>query len=482
MKLQRLAILALPLVLGGLLPSCSEGDSTPSRSQGRGDSGSEGQYAYSSQIGSLDQAPQEATRYLGRGFNLLKYDRRDPQGVTLSDALDLKRIQARDPWNPFSEVRSAEPTAPELEEKDGPSQPFSRQFSGRASEDYQGKLTFPLGPNLKTAVVDYSLCPYTTDGEGSWAYHSTYGLKYKTVSWIMDSAKDYGAYLSQRFVHDLSRLRASDLIAKYGTHIVTSYSLGAIQDLLVLGSARAFSKSDIEAIHASILAGKNTSTTPSLRKALSQSNQLGIIYKQAGSAYAPPSSFYSPSLFFRGDTDTTPLDQARFLTEASKAQHAFFELEGSQVPIPNLISDVPLKIKYICGILDQLRPGQRAVTDYVLCDPVNYRPVLKDRKPLTVVLGRYEDAQVHVSVGDNPFASIQDPSASRQRSAWRAELEASGLWLIKSLEGEKYLCRDLQLRSAQEDSTGQRYWLLNPIPYSATESNATLARLLIQPL
>lgn len=475
--------LVFSLFLGGILLSCSEKKDDPHAATAEQlDRGSSDIYCDYSQVRSLDRSASSPSpsRYLGRGFNLIKYERNDPEGFAFHDVLDLKRIQSQDPWNPFSRSGIEDVLEPELLEREGSSEPFSRILNSKAEHIYNDTITLSLGAAYKESKIGYSHSSYTNNIEKSLVYRVIYGIKYKWVGWEVSTPSDYEFYLSRRFVRDLKLLSASELVSKYGTHIVTSYSLGAFQDLSVIASSSSFTQADIEDIHADIISGKISGAHHSARKAISNRHQVAIIYRQAGSTYIPPQPFISPNLFFREDKDIAPLDQVSFMAQASKERNAFFELEGNNVSIPDLISDIPLKVKYLSGILDQVRPANVRVTRYVLCDPATYKPIKAGAEYLAVYLKSYKDAQVHVFLGDSTFDMINDPESSQLHTTWRAQLDGSGLWMFKTLHSEKYLCRDLKIRTSEEDTAGLRYWGLNPIPHTSSRSSASLAGLLIQ--
>lgn len=56
-------------------------------------------------------------------------------------------------------------------------------------------------------------------------------------------------------MRDLKVLSAAELVEKYGTHVVTSYSTGASQDLAVAANSSPFTESEVMAIHGALWVG-----------------------------------------------------------------------------------------------------------------------------------------------------------------------------------------------------------------------------------
>jgi len=285
---------------------------------------------------------------------------------------------------------------------------------------------------------------------------------------------DYEFYLSKRFVRDLKVLSAAELVEKYGTHVVTSYSTGASQDLAVAANSSLFTESEVMAIHGALWVGGGI-LSPELQKKVSNNySQLGVTYLQSGSKYEPNLS----SLIDPGYT-VGQYDQRLFQEQINANAHTtFLELEEGNPSIPSLISDIPLKVKYFSGILDLVRPSKLGSTMYVLSNPETYELIPYQSTYLNVMLPRYESQQVFVYIGTGAYQLFEEEGRSMTR--WYARMQETGLWTFQSLKSSKYLCRDFVLRTEQEDTGNLRFWGLNPIVSTGAKSWVSLANLLIR--
>jgi len=285
---------------------------------------------------------------------------------------------------------------------------------------------------------------------------------------------DYEFYLSKRFVRDLKVLSAAELVEKYGTHVVTSYSTGASQDLAVAANSSLFTESEVMAIHGALWVG-GMPLFPELQKKVSNNySQLGVTYLQSGSKY-------EPNLSSVIDLDHTVgrYDQRLFQEQINANAHTtFLELEEGNPSIPSLISDIPLKVKYFSGILDLVRPSELGSTMYVLSNPETYELIPYQSTCLNVMLPRYESQQAFVYIGAGPYKIFEEEGRSMTR--WYARMQKTGLWTFQSLKSSKYLCRDFVLRTEQEDTGNLRFWGLNPTVATGVKSRYSLANLLIR--
>lgn len=461
--------------------ACKESQETPAPPRDTEYQQGDSHYWDSSNVRAFISSSPSASRYLGRGFDLLNYERTDPEGLTIYSALDLKRIQNNTPWNPFNQAGMENALAPEATELEGSDRPKQETIKESGKQAYTDSVSFSLGIGYKGSKIEYTHKTATDDVENSYVYRSRLAFKFKKVNWDIDNVSDYGFFLNRRFVLDLKRLKASALVEKYGTHIVTSYSVGALQELRVTANTSTFSKEETEKIHGSILDGILSITNNAFHKVITNRNRLSITYTQAGSAYIPPRPFLAPNLFFKEEKDTPPLDVKSFVEQIKKESNDFVELEGSLVSIPDLIANIPLKVKYACGILAKSGINGAKPTVYVLSDPSTYEVIRKDGEHLTIRLDSYYDSHVRIYVGDSAFDKINDPEDKSGRTIWDAQLNEEGLWILKSLHRSRYLCRDLKIRSLEEDKDGLRFWGLNPILQTKSGSRTSLAGLLIQP-
>ena len=275
-------------------------------------------------------------------------------------------------------------------------------------------------------------------------------------------------------MRDLKVLSAAELVEKYGTHVVTSYSTGASQDLAVAANSSLFTESEVMAIHGALWVGGGI-LSPELQKKVSNNySQLGVTYLQSGSKYEPNLS----SLIDPGYT-VGQYDQRLFQEQINANAHTtFLELEEGNPSIPSLISDIPLKVKYFSGILDLVRPSKLGSTMYVLSNPETYELIPYQSTYLNVMLPRYESQQVFVYIGTGAYQLFEEEGRSMTR--WYARMQETGLWTFQSLKSSKYLCRDFVLRTEQEDTGNLRFWGLNPIVSTGAKSWVSLATLLIR--
>ena len=156
------------------------------------------------------------------------------------------------------------------------------------------------------------------------------GYKYLYERYEVADPMDYEFYLSKRFVRDLKVLSAAELVEKYGTHVVTSYSTGASQDLAVAANSSLFTESEVMAIHGALWVGGGI-LSPELQKKVSNNySQLGVTYLQSGSKYEPNLS----SVIDPGHT-VGQYDQRLFQEQINANAHTtFLELEEGNPSIP----------------------------------------------------------------------------------------------------------------------------------------------------
>jgi len=75
----------------------------------------------------------------------------------------------------------------------------------------------------------------------------------------------------------------------------------------------------------------------------------------------------------------------------------------------------------------------------------------------------------------------EEGSQEREQPRWQASISEDGLWTLQSIHTKKYLCRDLKTRTLAEDTSGLRYWGLNPSVTTSKDSNPyALSSLLVQ--
>lgn len=467
-----LALVAL-MALG--ISSCKEKDD-PDRPSPDRKIASEGTYPKFTHLRAVEPKTLPAERYLGQCFDLVGHTANDAGGFTRRSVLDEKRIASNDPWSPFG--RAITPTLRVPRHTELSVQPedrsFKRTYQSSADKPFSDSMVVAVGPGYEKVTCSYGNRRYSIGSLQRYVYRYTTGYKYLYERYEVADPMDYEFYLSKRFVRDLKVLSAAELVEKYGTHVVTSYSTGASQDLAVAANSSLFTESEVMAIHGALWVGGGI-LSPELQKKVSNNySQLGVTYLQSGSKYEPNLS----SLIDPGYT-VGQYDQRLFQEQINANAHTtFLELEEGNPSIPSLISDIPLKVKYFSGILDLVRPSKLRSTMYVLSNPETYETIPYQSTCLNVMLPRYESQQAYIYIGPDSHRTLDEPDQTPIR--WRATLQASGLWTFQSLKSSKYLCRDFVLRTDKEDTGNLRFWGLNPTVATGVKSRYSLTNLLIR--
>jgi len=467
-----LALVAL-MTLG--ISSCKEKDD-PDRPSPDRKITSEGTYPKFTRLRGVEPKTLPAERYLGQCFDLVGHTANDAGGFTRWSVLDEKRIASNDPWSPFG--RAITPTLRVPRHTELSVQPedrsFKRTYQSSVDKPFSDSMVVAVGTGYEKVTCSYGNRRYSVGSLQRYVYRYTTGYKYLYERYEVADPMDYEFYLSKRFVRDLKVLSAAELVEKYGTHVVTSYSTGASQDLAVAANSSLFTESEVMAIHGALWVG-GMPLFPELQKKVSNNySQLGVTYLQSGSKY-------EPNLISAIDPDHTvgQYDQRLFQEQINANAHTtFLELEEGNPLIPSLISDIPLKVKYFSGILDLVRPSKQRSTMYVLSNPETYETIPYQSTCLNVMLPRYESTQAYIYIGPDSHRTLDEPDQTPIR--WRATLQASGLWTFQSLKSSKYLCRDFVLRTDKEDTGNLRFWGLNPTVATGVKSRYSLANLLIR--
>ena len=467
-----LALVAL-MALG--ISSCKEKDD-PDRPSPDRKIASEGTYPKFTHLRGVEPKTLPAERYLGQCFDLVGHTANDAGGFTRRSVLDEKRIASNDPWSPFGRAITPTLRVPRHTELSvqPEERPFKRTYQSSVDKPFSDSMVVAVGTGYEKVTCSYGNRRYSVGSLQRYVYRYTTGYKYLYERYEVADPMDYEFYLSKRFVRDLKVLSAAELVEKYGTHVVTSYSTGASQDLAVAANSSLFTESEVMAIHGALWVGGGI-LSPELQKKVSNNySQLGVTYLQSGSKYEPNLS----SLIDPGYT-VGQYDQRLFQEQINANAHTtFLELEEGNPSIPSLISDIPLKVKYFSGILDLVRPSKLRSTMYVLSNPETYETIPYQSTCLNVMLPRYESQQAYIYIGPDSYRTLDEPDQTPIR--WRATLQASGLWTFQSLKSSKYLCRDFVLRTDKEDTGNLRFWGLNPTVATGVKSRYSLANLLIR--
>ena len=413
-------------------------------------------------------------RYLGKGFNLLKSSFTDAGGFTDYSIVSNETT----PWSPFGRPIEEENLHPIVNAYGSLDlhQELHQDLSKTTSID---SIRFSTTTTYKSNTLSYVTTDVSRNSKKSHTYNSFIYRKDKVIMYDLSDPKNLEFYLNKRFVRDLSRLSAADLISKYGTHIVTKYYIGPYIDLRVSANSSIFSAEDVKKLEAKIWDNK-VNIEPTLRnKVEKNSTDISVVYRQGGSDYVPEKSLLSVAAFYKeGAIESLDI---RAWEKGIRNDNSFLMLgrgEDAILPIPDLISNIPLKIKYISGILHNVFPA----INYILCNPKTFQPIKLNNQYLRVALLGYNDGMnlIHLGIdGGQILTESYITSMPYKRHKWDLEQHQNGLWTIRSRASGMYLCTDKQLRAIDADSNGQRYWLLNPIIPTVDGNTRKISQLFI---
>lgn len=414
-------------------------------------------------------------RYLGRGFNLLKSSPTDAGGFT-----DYSIISnGVSPWTPFGRTIEEEELQPIVSSYGNLDihQDIHQNLSETTSID---SIRFSASATYKSNTLSYVTTDVTRDNKKSHTYNSFIYRKDKVVMYDLSEPRNLEFYLHKRFVRDLSRLSATDLVAKYGTHIVTRYYIGPYMNLRVSANSSTFSAEDVKKLEAKIWDNKINIDRTLRSKVEKNSTHISVMYRQGGSDYIPEKSILSVSAFYKeGSIESLDI---KTWEKGIRNDNSFLMLgqgEDAILPIPDLISNTPLKIKYVSGILHNLFPA----VNYILCNPETHQPIKLKNECLRVASLSYKDGMnlIHLGVDGGQILTESDITyRAYKRHKWDFEQQQNGLWTIKSRISGMYLCIDGQLRANNTDFDNHRYWLLNPIIPTIDGNTRKMSQLFIQ--
>lgn len=422
-----------------------------------------------------------AERYLGKGFNVLERSTSDSRGF--SDYAIIAPTAT--PWSPFGRTIEEEDLQPIITPYADPEiiQSAHQSLTDKSSMD---SIHFSATAAYKGHTLTYLTKDITRRSDKSHTYSSFIYRKEKMVMYDLMEPSSLEFYLHKRFVRDLSRLPAKDLVSKYGTHVVTRYYIGPYMHLSVSASSATFSKEDIKKLEAKIWDSKLNIDYSLQRKVSENLSNIAVIYRQGGSDYTPEKSILNLGSLFQEAT-VSALD-VKVWKDQIRGDNTFLMIAEDQhalIPIPDLISSVPLKIKYLSGIIYSVLPPRVLGINYILCKPETYTPVKHQGEYLRVALPHYADCMTMIDLGIDGADILTEgalSNTSRGTHKWDFALQADGLWTVKSRLSGLYLCTDGRLRTAEEDTQGLRYWLLNPIIPTPAGNTRKVSQLFIKPI
>lgn len=420
-------------------------------------------------------------RFLGRGFDVTHYTYKDYDGFRRGEVLDV----ASGAWSPFGRVVEYEDLSPNVE----PCINLGRQtkyHQSIARPIGSEVMSFSDGSTYYTKGFNYTHRDITMQEATSRTCASFISCPTKSVMYDLVDPTRLEFYLHKDFVRDLGRLQASKLIELYGTHLVTSYTTGAFMSLVLSAKASLFTELEMAKMESNLWVDKAMLSRELKDKVERNISNISIVYRQGGSDYMPDKDFLGLGGFYQ-DTSMPTLSEEQWYAQIRPNDNSFVALpEDGQglVPIADLISDVPLKVKYVAGILERIKGNPSSAINYVLCNPQSLRPFTLDGKILRVSLGSYADAVERIALGLDHTAMLSEGvllSTEQKNHSWDFEIGENALWTISSRLSKKYLCTDGVLRTIHEDTKGLRYWLLNPIVPTAGGNTRKLSQLFIQP-
>ena len=413
-------------------------------------------------------------RFLGRSFDLNRYDATDEEGFSPYAVLDFKQR----PWSPFGR------TLEEVEEPEMAVIPIQKkvpQFYNNIileESELRDTLAFKIGADK---YISYTQRKKTYNEEKAYYCASYARVPLASVVLEYDSEESLEFFLRKRFVNDLKSKPVDYLIGKYGTHIVVGYDLGAYLRFVMAASSNAYSKEETKELEAAFWkANLSGATQQKLKKYKAHAS---VMYTQGGTDYIPDLQLINlETLLSPTATAHAPFSFQEWYQKINPQEKSYMPSlrKGGMIPISDLISDIPLKIKYAAGIL----LGKAPRIHFVFCDPETYKPVLFRGEFMTTLLTHYDSQKntVNRKFNYNTISEKLLGVGSLDFHDWVLDLEPNGLWTCKSPFGDKYFCRDLKVRKLSEDTTGLRYWLLNPIAPDDKRFGYSLNRLFIQPL
>lgn len=398
-------------------------------------------------------------RFLGYGFNLVAHHRDDQDGMSRVSVLDMERINNRMPWNPWNTsvdptkmprpkiIVSTETPRPHYPDMGENQDSYNFEDVNIGSDGIFQKVSFDIDYNKTT---EYNVKSHI---RRSFCYDINHKVALKGLP------KVYSYYISELFYYDLTALPAEDLVQEYGTHLVTSYDLGAFTNLVFYANASVFSSNEGTEIACSLLGAELDSEIA--RKAKENRDALSVRYSQGGSDYFPENLVWSPEKFEFGVTKG--VDPKEWYAKKRPGDDPFISLSTSAglISIPDLIPDPYLKLKYACGILHATNPGKKI--QYVICDPDTFEPIKLSNGFIYFTNTSFSSVDVNIYYGNKMmyFSPSTLGQGSSTSSVWSVQILPDGRATLRHRTGS-YLTKNLTLLKANQP-TEECYFVLNPI-------------------
>ena len=406
-----------------------------------------------------EESEMPPERFLGYGFNLIAHHRDDQDGMSRAPILDMERINNGTPWDPWN--TGNDPTKmprPRIIVSTETSNPHFSDISKNSDSYNFDSINISLDGTFKKVTFDIDYNKTTEQSVKSHIRRSfCYDINHKvTLKSIIDA---YSYYVGDFFYYDLTALSAEELIKEYGTHLVTSYDLGAFANLVFYANASVFSSDESTKLAGTLFGAKLDSRIA--RKAKENREALFVEYSQGGSGYYPENLFLSTDKFEFGVTKG--IDPKEWYAKKRPGDDPFISLPASAtlISIPDLIPDPYLKLKYACGILHATNPGKKI--QYVICNPDTFEPIKLSNDFIYFSNTSFSSTDVNIYYGNRTL--YFSPSSLRQgastSSVWSVQVFSDGRAALRHKTGS-YLTRKLTLHKADKP-TEECYFVLNPI-------------------
>ncbi len=282
------------------------------------------------------------------------------------------------------------------------------------------------------------------------------------------------SYLRPSFVRSLKLDDADELVSTFGTHLVGRYNLGGVLDFELHSDPYIFTEEETREIERWLWDSSHKRYNSSIMGRI-RPYVLSYHYKGRGSKYFLKVRDH----IWWGTLDemiknNDEINVAEW-EEGISDNLNFVSLDEEQkglIAIPDLITDIPLKVKYTAGILHSslrnITLGESSKVTYLLSDPKTFELIQVEGKPISLDLPSYKDAESVLYLDGDYFKASMIKGLKDSDTTipvWSLNLQPNGLWLIRSIADYNglFLCRDMKLRSKEEDKDGLRFWGLNPI-------------------
>ncbi len=412
--------------------------------------------------------------YLGFSYDLTRSPSTTPDGICSREVIDLKQ----EPWSPFGlELTSIKPEVKVL--KPFPASRFAKrhQVFSEMLADKDSVILHLAGDRLvKIPILPRSILEYSE--RANYARSIVQHIQ-KVVYYDNFTTEVLSSYLKPSFVEALKKSDAEELVSSFGTHLIGRYNVGGLLDFELLSDPYIFTEEETREMEKWIWEGGRKRYDFSILERIKE-RVLTYNYRQVGSKYFLRTAEHIwfatfGEMFEKGEQLSIAEWEKKLLDEVN----AFVSLDEKQeglIAIPDLIGDIPLKVKYTAGILHRslrnMTLGKSSELTYYLAEPESFDLIDLDGKPLTLVLNSYRDTQSFLYLGDSKMGRMLKSSmldglnfSADQALKWALELQENGLWVIKSVasRGKLYLCRDMKVRTKEEDRNALRFWSLNPL-------------------